>query len=111
MEKFQIKETKKNEEGANMKRLENWCLVSINSPYDAPETIDLVLQGEVFNHPRFADGTQVHLSRIVGFKNEVIKTYSGSEYTLGNVNEEYEKKFPNAKARLFETLSEVYKNL
>lgn len=87
-------------------RIENWVVIAtVNNPYAAPETQRFSLQGEVFGHTRFKDGTSVTTSSIDGKndKNEIL-TVSGSSYELGKVNPDYEQKFPDAKMRLLRDL-------
>lgn len=88
-------------------RLEHWAVVaeSNKDPYAAPETRTQLLNGIVFDHPRFSDGTFVTTSAIVGknSKNEIL-TASGSSYRLGRVCPFYEKMFSGAKNRLLDSL-------
>ncbi len=86
-----------------MSKLENWALVSTN-PYLAPEASKLLLTGNVYNHPKFKDGESVTTSPIDRLENDFIITYSGSKYELGEIDPQYEKLFPNAKERLFNSL-------
>jgi hypothetical protein len=82
-------------------RIENWAVVTpALDPWAAPETQRLSLNGNVFGHPRFDDGAHITTSSIVGKNNEdEILTHSGSAYKLGQVNPDYEAKFPGARAR------------
>lgn len=83
-------------------RMENWSIVSIDPNLcAAPETLSLSLQGKVFGHPRFNNGHVITTSSIVGknLKNEIL-TVSGSAYELGQIDQHYEDKFPNARSRL-----------
>lgn len=85
--------------------LENWSVVyHVNSPYDAPELWGRALHGFVYGHPRIPDGKEVTTSKIVGISERKILTNSGTAYTLGKVDEKYEKLFPNALERLFNAL-------
>ncbi len=88
-----------------MPRLENWSVI-LNQfgPYEAPEQHSAQLRGNVFNHPRFEDGEVVITSLIVKEKNGMIVTHSGSHYTLGEVDAEYERLYPDAKNRLIKSL-------
>jgi len=85
-------------------RIENWAVV-VSDPYAAPEARRQKLQGEVFGHPRFPDGTTVTTSSIVGknWKGHVT-TSSGSYYELGQVDPAYEEQFPGARDRLLDSL-------
>lgn len=78
-------------------KLENWGLVEENK-----------LHGQVYNHPNFENGSWVTTSRIVGVKNKIVITYSGSHYDLGKVNDEYERLFPNAANRFFNRLTKTF---
>ncbi len=90
-----------------MPKLENWSMVNRNeNSYQAPEQGIPALSGEVYNHPRFEDGLIVTTSSIINKKGENVLTYSGSEYELGKVSEEYEKIYPDAKERLLNSLKE-----
>jgi len=63
------------------------------------------LHGNVFGHPRFADGHPVTTSRIVGKNSDdTVVTYSGNVYELGEVDPAYEEMFPNARDRVIGTL-------
>jgi hypothetical protein len=86
--------------------LENWAIVSIPSdPYQPPELWPRYLQGNVFGHHRFEDGTPITTSKImsVSVEDKTITTYSGSVYTLGAVDPEYEKVHPNAAERVWQS--------
>ena len=82
-------------------RIEFWSVITTNAnPYAAPELISPRLQGRVYGHPRIKDGEYVSTSTIIGVKNGLVLTRSGSEYQLGEVDPDYESAFPNAKERL-----------
>ena len=89
-----------------MKRLENWAIVGSN-PYYPPECQSLCLKGDVYGHELHFDGKCIRTSTIEGIEGELVKTYSGSLYELGEVNPEYEALYPNAKERLFARIKEV----
>ena len=86
-------------------KLENWsiCTPKVN-PFTAPELIPQCLQGNVYGHPRFRDGEFVISSRIVGIKENLILTYSGSTYELGEPDPDYEDEYPDAKSRVLNSL-------
>ena len=42
------------------------------------------MSGEVYDHPRFKDGTEITTSRVIGVRDGKIITRSGSEYILIN---------------------------
>jgi len=85
--------------------LENWSLT--DKPSD-PSVI--YLQGNVYGNPRFSDGFYIHTTRIVAYKDGVFTTKSGSQYTLGEVDKEYEKTYPNATERVYTSAQEAFKN-
>jgi hypothetical protein len=86
-------------------KLENWSVVSPN-PYSPPE-FGLSFHGNAYGHPRFYDGDPITTSVIVGFEEGVFKTLSGSEYTLGTVDGEYLKQYPDAVERVFASASKL----
>lgn len=88
-----------------MPKLNKWAVVYLPpNPYTAPEACPPRLYGIVEAHPRFRDGDDVTTTRIIGQKNGLIVTRSGSEYELGDPDPNYEKEFPNARERLFSSL-------
>lgn len=74
-------------------QLENWLVIENNDPYVPPELKDKRLQGNVYGHPRFEDGKWITTSSLVEL--DVVagtaKTFSGSEYTLGTIDPEYDE--------------------
>ena len=99
-------------------RLDYWSVChggsNLINPYMAPElAVDLnglELHGKVTGHPRKTDGKIISTSRIVGKRNDLVVTGSGSEYDLGEIDPEYVKAYPSAKeakAKLMDALSEV----
>lgn len=85
-------------------RLENWSVTSEDSTH-------FYFQGNVYEHPRLKDGLYIHTTRVIGCGHDgVFITKSGSHYTLGEVDKEYEKAFPNARERLYTSAKEVFKN-
>lgn len=89
-------------------KLENWAIVALPSdPYEAPELWRQSIYGDVYDNPRFDDGTRVTTSRIVGKRNGNVVTKSGSEYELGQVSAQYEEQYPDAFNRLMNSLDEV----
>ena len=83
-----------------MIRIEDWAVI------ESPFTGETHLSGKVYGHPTYRDGVSVVSSSIVGgnAKEKVIITMSGSHYTLGQVNENYEKIFPNAEERVWKAI-------
>lgn len=79
-------------------RLENWSLVgkkgtSIRTmvlPVDfEPDSYNIV--GYVYGRNGFIDGSLVKTSTLVSYDGIVAKTYSGSSYELGKMNDDYLK--------------------
>jgi hypothetical protein len=89
-------------------RLENWSVVTDADPYKAPEQLVSRLHGQAFGHPRFADGSEVTTSRVMGCSESkdhlAIVTGSGSHYVLGEVDPDYEERYPNARERFWKSL-------
>lgn len=91
-----------------MIRMENWSVCYYpTDPYGSPEQCTAILRGQVYGHPRFSEGQNISTSSIVGKIDDKVATASGSVYILGEVDPNYEKLFPNARKRLFESLLEV----
>jgi hypothetical protein len=88
--------------------LKNWSLGfrSGPNPYDPPESGgNPVLHGLVFGHPKHANGNFVGTSPLVSYDpatDEFITRHN--RYKLEEVDPEYEKRFPDAKARLIANL-------
>ena len=71
-------------------KIRHWSVVGDNSnPYNPPELRTAHLQGNVYGHPRFPDGTQVRTSAIKDVKKRTVFTQSGSKYVLGNISSRY----------------------
>ena len=79
--------------------IENWSLVMTN-PYQAPECQSPSLAGEVHGHPKRPNGQAITTSPIKKIKGNLVETASGSFYELGKMDPEYEKRYPDALARL-----------
>lgn len=82
--------------------LKDWTVFVHNSnEYQAPELGSPRLQGEVYGHPRFVDGTFVHTSTLISIEDmgthKEAKTMGGSTYILykENLSKECEKQYPN----------------
>ena len=86
-----------------MPHLEQWTYQRrpIEAMYCAPEQIHFILTGDVYDHPKFEDGRYIETSTVVEIRTGTITTESGSVYTLGDVDPDYEARYPNARARLF----------
>lgn len=81
-----------------MIRLERWSTTTYpgSSPYDPPECT-LSFHGLAYGHPRFAEGQEITTSpiRLVvtqGLFGTVVRTGSGSEYTLGEPDPAFVRK-------------------
>ena len=89
-------------------KINNWSVCFDGSnPYQAPELQVPRLAGSVENHPRLGKRDDILTSAIIGKRNGLVVTKSGSEYELGEVDAGYEKEYPNAKERLMKSLAEV----
>jgi hypothetical protein len=55
----------------------------------APETQDPKLSGEVYGHDRFPDGDNITTSTIIKVEGNVVNTFSGSKYELGQPSADY----------------------
>lgn len=90
-------------------RIENWSILLDfeDEEYTSPQNYFLSFAGMAYGHPKFEDGTGIKTSRIVSYKRGIFKTASGSAYVLGNVNPDYEIKYPNAYSQLI-TMAERY---
>lgn len=86
-----------------MPHLEQWAVIEKLGPYQAPEQAKLVLVGTVSGHsrPDIPDGANVTTSRIVSVMGQSVITASGTAYTLGEPEAEYEAAFPGARDRIF----------
>ncbi len=86
-------------------RLEHWSLRS--RPYgrwESPEEKGVCLFGHVVGHPLHQDGKEVLTTSILHFGVDCIVTKSGSEYQLGTVDPDYERRYPRALQRLLKVL-------
>jgi len=91
----------------NIVKIEDWSVVVSGSPYTAPELMSQCLYGIVSRHRNeYLNGKEVRTSRIVGADGDYIVTSSGSRYELGTPSEEYERLYPGARERLFNTIRE-----
>ncbi len=90
-----------------MNKLEDWCLIDINSPLDylPPEAADIYFVGKVYGHSFHEDGTRIVTAQITSFSNGKFYTFSGTEYELGVPSKQYEDEYPNAKKRIENALA------
>lgn len=65
-----------------MYRLENWNFVKLRHYH---------LNGQVYGHPDFEDGTRIWTTRPIEASEDCVITLSGSEYELGEPDPEYIK--------------------
>jgi hypothetical protein len=85
--------------------IESWSIVSSEeNPYTAPELRARCLHGTVYNHPRFPDGEAIMTSSIMRKDGDIVITFSGTRYKLGDINPEYEQTFPGARERFLKSL-------
>jgi hypothetical protein len=89
-------------------RIEKWGVVPLGTdPYTPPECRAHGLTGTVYGHPVFDDGDPITTSAFHSLRQEgdnvIVTTRSGSEYLLGQVDPEYERLFPNARARVIKS--------
>jgi len=68
--------------------IQNWRVVMGGDAYTPPECRTIKLNGEVYNHPSFPDGSNVTTSRIEKVEGRRVKTYS-RWYNLGDPDPEY----------------------
>lgn len=90
--------------------LDDWSVTIIDDdPYLPPERRPSTLHGKVYGHPRFENGKCVFTSKPVAYRpdDRLFKTYSGSVYKLGKINQEYLEQFPDADSRLTEQLAQL----
>ncbi len=86
--------------------LNKWS-IGMRNPYIAPELQTAHLQGVVTGHSRKKDGEKVVTSAIRGQRWGYVVTASGSYYDLGEVDPEYERRYPHAKERLMKSLEAI----
>ena len=75
-----------------MIKINDWSTTSLdNNPYLAPELKRINLQGKVYNHPRFDDGSKVTTSSIIKVEGRIIHTKSDSIYKLRSIDKNFRK--------------------
>ena len=73
-----------------MTTLSNWHICSRSHyNYTAPEQMEILLQGIVYDHPKFQDGDKIVSSRIIKVNGPIITTKSGTVYHLGKPNPKF----------------------
>lgn len=86
-----------------MPKLNNWSVVINNSPeFDS-------LHGNVSGHPKIPDGSLVTTSPIARSSDDGCIITKNTTYELGEIDSEYEKLYPDARERLFESLKDERK--
>ena len=89
-------------------RLDNWSVVGGNvSPYTPPELITTHIHGIVYGSDKFPDGEMITTAPVIEVTDRsettgrhTVRTSSGSEYELGEVDPRYEELYPGALERL-----------
>lgn len=66
-----------------------WSITTRSEPYAAPECMRQFIQGNVYDHPRFADGHRVTTSAIKRVEGPYVETESGSLYAMGEPDPDY----------------------
>jgi len=67
--------------------LKDWSVTQL-SPYSPPE-MGVCLSGKAYGHPRYADGEEIHTSRVVKSDKNIVTTYSGSVYELDEPDQKF----------------------
>jgi len=88
-----------------MAHLESWAIFTLLEPYQAPEQARHILAGFVTDHPCMQDGIHIETSPIASWYDDEIITRSGTCYTLGEPDPDYEAKYPDARARIYKLLT------
>lgn len=79
--------------------IENWAVIIVGAfdGYSPPEHQSRKITGNIFNNPKFEDGTIVTTSRILEvISSHKVRTVSGSVYTLGDPDPKYLSIYPQA---------------
>ena len=94
--------------------IRNWSLTApvgiqgLFGPSMAPEQVMTSrLRGEIWYRPLYADGVFLMSSPIVGLKGEDQVVTMNSAYKLCAPSPEYEEEFPNARARVLNSLTKL----
>ncbi len=61
------------------------------APAPAPHLPPIRIHGKVTGHPRIEDGHRACTSPVVTIENSAVKTLTGTEYKLGDINPQYEE--------------------
>ena len=90
-----------------MAKLERWSIVNhILDPDVSPVVQEHCLYGIVSGHPSIKDGHIMLTSHITSLEGDLVVTFLGTKFELGEIDPEYEKEFPGAKEKLFNSLRE-----
>lgn len=75
----------------NIYKIENWAVrYWKKDSWQAPETKEKSIEGNVYGHPNWADGSFIKTSPILNGEGRIVYTYN-SIYELGEPNPEYIK--------------------
>jgi len=91
-----------------MPHFEDWSIGG--NPYQSPQQrVSVVLQGKVIGHAEHTDGTSMCTSKIMGYdaETEEFIAYSGSRYTIGEIDSAYETLYPDARAGLIAAFTDT----
>jgi len=70
-----------------MPKLQNWRTTRRGyNDFTPPECRESVLEGEVFDHPTFPDGSKIVTSPIEKTEGRKVLTKTGSTYELGRIS-------------------------
>jgi hypothetical protein len=85
--------------------LRHWSIVNRQrNPEKPPEP---AFRGEVYGHPKYEDGDTVKTSRPLVRVDDHVITRSGTCYRLGEADENYERHYPDARARVLEEIPTI----
>lgn len=85
-------------------RLENWSVVADPNPYLPPEVRQPVLHGKIYGSSTWDDGSGIVTSPILGVDQESAEVQTAHNlYSLGKVDPEWERLYPDAVRRFFNT--------
>ncbi len=97
--------------------IENWKLIYSNSLKEGTLDFSLLsvdpnqfqLQGQVYGHPEFDDGTVINTNLLDGKIGELIFSCSGTAYLLGTPSMTQEHQLKNSNIELIDFLPEITK--
>lgn len=92
--------------------LRNWSVCASFDLYTPPELQAPRLQGEVYGHPKYLDGSIIVASKVLGYDEKTKEVICFSRrYKLGRINPKYAKLFPNARRRVMASLRKLQKRV